>query len=100
MWQKKGWITMELQINQNYRIITDTKNVILQELKTRGTEAKNAGEQYWDSVGYYGNLENCFKGFKDHSIRNSECKGYIQIIELLRKIDEDILATTKEVDWM
>lgn len=91
---------MELQINNNYRIIADSMNVILQERKVYGEKSKDVGKEYWDNIGYYGSLESCLKGFKHHGIRTSECKGYYQIFETLDKIDADILAISKEVDWI
>lgn len=68
----------------------------IQELKTRGKDSKNAGEQYWETIKYPGTLEAAAHGLLDLCVGNdfetiSELQSTIEtakheIKELITKV--------------
>lgn len=80
---------MKLQINEDYRITTDEKNVMLEQRKVY-QEGKNKGQEYYNTIGYYGTLEGAFNGMLNHRIRTSDASSYKELIKLVAEVREDI----------
>jgi len=80
---------VEIKINDKYSITTDPMNVILQENKTFGSESKNAGEEYKDTIGYFANLQQAHKKLLDYEIMTSDLSDVKEICDCMERLHED-----------
>jgi hypothetical protein len=78
-------------INDKYKVESDTNNIILLEKHTiTGTgkgrkSTKEVGTEYWQPIGYYGDIKALLSGIVRREIR---CSGFNDLETLDKKIDE------------
>jgi hypothetical protein len=84
---------MLIQLNENTRITTIPANFILEQ-RREIKEGVHKGEFTWDTIGYYGNLEQLLSGMLRKGLQASECEGIQNIINeikmAVKTIEEEI----------
>ena len=84
---------MELQINDNYKITTNSRNYIMNEKQTVQS-GENKGEIKWVNIGYYPSLESLFNNYFDVRLMRSNANGLSEILEVCEKIKGEITTIT------
>jgi hypothetical protein len=85
---------MKIQLNENYRITSMPLNFILEERKVK-QEGKQAGEEYWKTIGYYGNLDQLLFKLFNLRLQESNVEGIQNIIEEIKTAVIDIKQQIK-----
>lgn len=80
---------MKLKIDDNYQIVSDSMQYILQEVKVT-KEGENIGTEYIDNIGYYGKIVQALKGYKELKIRKSDVTSIDELMALICKLDKKI----------
>ena len=81
---------MEIKINDKYRIISDTDNIILQENMVVQKEGNTKGKQYWKNIGYFAWLDSAYKHcLKNEIMSKEELSGVKEIIDCLERLHSD-----------
>lgn len=84
---------MNIQLDENYKIISDPLNYILQE-KRIAEKGKNEGKEIWVNAGYHGTLQSALKGYIRKNIQNSDIDTVEGLIDRMNKLEE----TVKQVE--
>lgn len=83
-----------MNLNENYRIVTDENNVTLQFFETREKDKKDGSKETFEFTDnfYYPTIKTALKGFLNKSIKHCETAE-----EILKKIEEveDIINNLK-----
>lgn len=89
---------MEIRLDDKYVITTDENNFTLCQIKIKGTDSENAGDEYFVSVGYYGNLKSALSGYLKYSLKkdNETVKSIDDLFKRLDEIETNILKLNKE----
>mgnify|MGYP003615683951 FL=1 len=85
---------MQLLINNDFRIASDSKQFILQKRSIQGAESKNPGTEVWANVGYYQTLAGLAKDAVHYGLRTSELED---VQEMADYIDQFLLGFTGKV---
>lgn len=85
---------MKIQIDDNYQIVSDSMQYILQETK-EVMEGENKGLPYVTNVGYYGKIYSVLRSYKELQIRNSNVTTIKELMDLIKSLDEKIEALLK-----
>ncbi len=80
---------MKLKIDDNYQIVSDSMQYILQEVKVT-KEGENIGTEYIDNIGYYGKIVQALKDYKELKIRKSDVTSIDALMALIYKLDKKI----------
>ena len=80
---------IDIRLGENHRITSDSMNYILQERK-EVLEGKTRGEEYFINLGYYSTISSLLESYMELCIRNSEAKSMKEILDLVKKIREEI----------
>jgi len=91
---------MNLQFN-NYKIITDDRQFIVQERKevqpSGFTKEENIGKKYWDNIGYFGNLKYVLRFLsKSILLKNDDLDVIIKELKQLEKSIDNFAKEFKE----
>ncbi len=86
-----------MNIDEKYLINNDENNFRLAEIKVRGAEAKNPGEERLVVQGYYGDLSSALKGYLKYSLRNDFPEGVDEIYNKLQEIEKNIEVFCKKI---
>lgn len=78
---------MEIRLDDKYVITTDENNFTLCQIKIKGTDSENAGDEYFVSVGYYGNLKSALSGYLKYSLKK-DSETVKSIDDLFKRLDE------------
>ena len=70
---------MNIQINEKYRIISDSLNIIIQHLP----EPKEGNEPTWKSISFHRTLEQAITWLFDREIRLSEANEIHKLMECI-----------------
>lgn len=73
-------------VKDTWRIETDEMNVILKRKAIRGDKAKEPGEDFWITVGYYGNIDWALRAAVDKGILRSDDETLVELLDTLNKI--------------
>ena len=89
---------MEIRLDYKYVITTDENNFTLCQIKIKGTDSENAGDEYFVSVGYYGNLNSALSGYLKYSLKKDSetVKSIDDLFKRLDEIETNILKLNKE----
>lgn len=87
---------MEIKIDSKYKIISDSRQLILQEEKTV-LEGDKKGETYSISLGYYSTLKGVLRGYRELQIRKSDARHIDDLITLIKKLDKKIDKLSEEI---
>ena len=80
---------MNMELNKNWRIRTDSMNFIL-EKKRVVEEGKNKVEVVWDSMGFYNSLDTALTGFTRNSMLTSDVKTALDLQRLIGELKAGI----------
>ena len=89
---------MEIRLDDKYVITADENNFTLCQIKIKGTDSENAGDEYFVSVGYYGNLNSALSGYLKYSLKKDSetVKSIDDLFKRLDEIETNILKLNKE----
>ncbi|MFT9495854.1 hypothetical protein [Anaerosolibacter sp.] len=90
---------MEIKINSKYKITSDDKNIILQEIKIaqQDTKTMKQGDEYTVNVGWYGTLENAMNGLVNREVRACDAKSFKELKQVIEGLRADIKQATMGV---
>lgn len=78
---------MNIQINEDYKLISDKYNVILQERYEKEDKQRNkTGEFDFKDIGYYSTIEQDLKGFVKKATLNSKASNLKELTEEIREL--------------
>lgn len=86
-----------MQLDEKYRIKNDENNFTLVEVRIRGEQAKNAGEEREVAIGYYGNLKAALEGYVRNSLRTELPEDIQPIMDKLILIERNIEHFCKKI---
>ena len=86
---------MQLQINSEYRIRTD-ENCIMLEKSRIAKDGKNQGNEIWEVVGYYPDIEWAYKGMIRHGILKSDLQGVDEVLLAVKTLAVEIRESLSE----
>jgi hypothetical protein len=82
---------MILEINEQYRIVTDESNYTLQQSRIiKDEESKRFGETDWSTVGYYGDLEWLYRKCLSIGLKQEDLNGLQAILKEINRIGQEI----------
>ena len=81
---------LNVKLNEKYRLIGyDEKNYVIQEKKKR-VNGKNAGDVFWNNIGYYGEIQQAINRIIELKILKSDLTDLKDIKEFICKTSVDI----------
>lgn len=80
---------MNIDLDNNYKITSDSLNVMLQERKI-AEKGKEAGKEYWQTVGYYSNVQDCLERYLHENINKSDATSILELINRINEAEEVI----------
>lgn len=88
---------MEIYINDDYLITSDSLNYMLQK---RGIAEKGdkVGSETFRTLGYYSTLESLFGDLINKHIRESKCKNFAEVIDEIKLLKRDIHRVLKPLE--
>lgn len=90
--------SMEIQLNENFRITTDNYNYILQEQKLVQPKDDSKEQYYkWDDVDYYGKLEHALNSALEKITRDSDIKSLEELKQLWIDVTKQFINAVKFV---
>lgn len=75
---------------KNHTLTSDSNCFILNEVKKRGEDSKEAGEEYLHIVGYYTSLSTALGAYADRVVLKSDCTDLKQISDLIEELRSEI----------
>ena len=72
-----------IDLNDKWRLVSDTNNWILEQKKIKGKKSKNEGVEFWEVEGYFGTIGHAISFLIEREVRVCE-----NIIQLSNKIEE------------
>jgi len=87
-----GGIRMILKINEDYRITTDSICIILEKKRVIQKNTKNhkAGDEVYDTIGYYGEFEHAYNGLLKRGLIASDLEGLRAILNWIERTGKEI----------
>jgi len=85
---------MKLQINQDWRITTDSHNFILEKSRVAG-KGEHRGEIVWSQESFYSTFESALEGLIRHETLLCQAESVIELKSLLSRLSEQIDACVK-----
>jgi len=87
-----GGIRMILKINEDYRITTDSICIILEKKRVIQKNTKNhkAGDEVYDTIGYYGEFEHAYRAMVKHGLLTSDLEGLRAILNWIERTSREI----------
>ncbi|WKV24043.1 hypothetical protein PSYJYH_000008 [Bacillus phage PSYJ-YH] len=81
---------MNIQLGENFKIISNEYNIILQEKYEKEKNRVKTGEYGFKDIGYYPTLDKALKGFTNKSILKSEATSLEELSKELKEIKKII----------
>lgn len=82
---------MNVQINEDYKLVSDKYNVILQEKYEKEDKQRNkTGKFDYKDIGYYPNVEQALKGFVRKATLNSKASNLKDLTEEIKALHDTI----------
>ena len=89
---------LEIKIDNDYQIVSDDNNFILQKKRiitgenTKGKQAKpeNIGKEVWDDEGYYRTIRYLIEDYARKKTLKSNAKTFQELFGILRDIENKI----------
>jgi hypothetical protein len=86
-----------MKIDNNYSIENDESNFKLVEIRIKGENSKNSGEERAVVLGYYGYLDAALKGYMKYALRNDLPKEAEAVLLKLNEIELNIETFCKKL---
>lgn len=81
---------MILQINEDYRLNSDSMNIIVQKRRVSEKEAKNPGEEYWTNEAHFSTVPQAAKWLVDQHVRDFEGSDVHTLLGVLYHLYDQI----------
>ena len=88
---------MQLPINNEYRLTSDTDNIILQH-KAIVKEGPKKGQIRWDNVGYFTTIGQALTSFVALCQRHSSVNSWSGMEKLTKRLYQEISAISRALD--
>lgn len=86
---------MNIQINEEYKLVSDKYNVILQERYEKEDKQRNkTGEFDYKDIGYYPNVEKALQGLVRKVTLNSKSTSLKELTEEIKALHDTIKEAT------
>lgn len=85
---------MEININKDWRITSDSMNYVLQNRKVAKT-GKKKGEDVWNNEAYAGHLDGVLRAYLHQRQRESDAKDLKDLVDLIKEIEKELIELTK-----
>ena len=72
-----------INLNDKWRLVSDTNNWILEQKKIKGKKSKSEGVEFWETEGYFGTIGHAISFLIEREVRVTD-----NIIELSDKIEQ------------
>lgn len=89
---------MLIQINDKYRITSDSMNVIIEEHRVAGNKSKNPGEEYWVGISFHPTVELAIKWFMQREIRLSDTLGIYALMDCIKELEKNVTKALKSLE--
>ena len=80
---------MQIIIDANHKITSDSRQYLLQEIKTVLNGDKK-GEVYESTLGYYSTISNTLKAYRELQIRSSNVTTIDELLEFIKQLDSKL----------
>lgn len=91
---------MQININKDYRLASDPCNIVLQKRNVY-KKGKNAGQEKWESIGYYNTLEQALKGYIDKRVKSSDAESIKEMLGICQDMKAEVENIFKEIkEWI
>lgn len=85
---------MILKINEDYRINTDSLNIVLEKKRIIKEDTKSktlkAGDEVYDTIGFYGEFEHAYNALVKHGLLTSDLEGLRAILNWIERTGKEI----------
>lgn len=89
---------LEIKIDNEYQIVSDDNNFILQKkriitgenVKGKQVKPENIGKEVWDDKGYYRTIGQLVEDYARKKILKSNAKTFQELFSILRDIENKI----------
>lgn len=85
---------MQVDINKDWRITTDSMNWILQKRYITQT-GKKKGEIRWESEAYCGSLGSLLNHYLDKRTKDNDAGSIAEIVNIIEEVREEIIELTE-----
>lgn len=89
---------MRIEINDKYTVTNNDMCYILTE-KTISEGKKTKGQMVEKTIGYYSQLDNCFKAVVDRVIKKSDATSFKELVEIVNQVKADIDKCLKVLEY-
>ena len=73
-----------MKINKNFKIESDSLNVVLYKKISR------KGEEYWSPISYHATVKEALNGLVDQGIRDTELRDFKEVCKKVDELKADI----------
>lgn len=88
---------MKIILNNEYRLTSDERNIILEKSRITGKDSKTPGDLVWSTVGFFPNLRLAVDAILNKHIQTSEVEGIKNIIAEIKAVGEAITSVIEVV---
>jgi len=89
---------MEIQINDDWRVVSDPYGWIVQNKQVSGPGSKTPGEVYWLARTYYQSLPAACAGFVEMTVRMTDGRGIVAYQAAVEKVIHELCAALDTAD--
>ncbi|AXQ67712.1 hypothetical protein KIOSHI_35 [Bacillus phage Kioshi] len=87
---------MEIFIGEEYKLTSDTNNVIINQRYKKKTEEGAPPQFGFKEIGYYANVEKACVGLLDKKLRDSEVTSVKELMILIKDTKLEIMTGVKK----
>jgi hypothetical protein len=96
---------VNINIDGDYKLVSDTYGWILKTKKIVGekrkngeeTKPENIGKERWNDVGYYSTLNNLFNAYTSIKARQSDATSFQELMDVIKEIQTIIDKISTEL---
>lgn len=86
---------MDIRLTEDLKLTSDANNIILNERKIAGKEAKTPGEESWTAIKFYPTIEVAVGLLLEQGIKDSDAKTLEDLCEEMAHYARWIIRTIK-----
>lgn len=86
---------LDIQLDKEYKLTSDSMNYILS--KKSLTPNEKTGEYTWTGIKFYSTITGVLQGYKELTIRTSDCTTINEVLEVSNGIDTLINSVLKGI---
>ena len=88
---------MEIRINHNWRITSDTYNIKLEKRRIV-TKGREKGKEAWCCDWFYGTIEQALNGYLGQIVRDCDAETFDELKELLENTKSEIAEAARTLE--